>query len=335
MQSLDLGRDTYRVTHVGGDFGLDLAGHAAVRDRSEVCGAVGPLFSETALQSPRPSDADLERRRCERGQIDRVLLLTGGQGHRTIAATAGTGPAGGVDLAVGTRRAIARDVSLVVDYPRTVSVTESVRQCLSGVQRLCAYVPIGREDERGGIVDTGPIPNDLHDAGYAIPEQIPRGTGFLCGRSVVSTMEITSTAFDDGGEIPREHGYAEANTNPPLRISEVPDAAVSLVLIVDDPDAREPAGKVWDHWLVWNVAPDIGEIPEGWTPADAVEGQNDFGEIGWGGPKPPDSVHTYRFLCYALDTTLSLDPGAHKEDVYDAAEGHLVAKAELEGTYAP
>ena len=157
----------------------------------------------------------------------------------------------------------------------------------------------------------------------------------MCDGVVLSRMELTSTAFDDGESIPREHGYAEANTNPPLRISDVPDEAQSLVVIVDDPDAREPAGKVWDHWLVWNIDPEIGEIPEGWATTDAVEGQNDFGEIGWGGPKPPDRVHTYRFLCYALDTTLSLDSSADKDDVYDAAEGHLVAKAELEGTSAP
>jgi len=148
-------------------------------------------------------------------------------------------------------------------------------------------------------------------------------------------MKLTSPVFEDGESIPRRHGYAEDNTNPPLGIDEVPAAATSLVVIVDDPDAREPAGKVWDHWLVWNVNPEVGEIPEGWEPTDAVEGQNDFGEVGWGGPKPPDRVHTYRFLCYALDTTLSLDPSARKDDVYDAAEGHLVAKAQLEGTYAP
>lgn len=148
-------------------------------------------------------------------------------------------------------------------------------------------------------------------------------------------MELTSPVFDDGDRIPREHGYAEENTNPPLRISDVPPEAESLVLIVDDPDAREPAGKVWDHWLLWNVDPEIGEIPAGWDTSGAVEGQNDFGEAGWGGPKPPDRVHTYRFLCYALDTTVSLDSSARKDDVYDAAEGHLVAKAQLEGTYAP
>lgn len=146
-------------------------------------------------------------------------------------------------------------------------------------------------------------------------------------------LELSSPAFDDGARIPEEYGYTEADVNPPLAISGVPDEAESLALIVDDPDAAEPAGKVWDHWVVWNIPPDVGTIPEDWTPTEATEGQNDYGETGWGGPNPPDREHTYRFLLYALDTTLSLSPDATKDDVYDAASGHVVGKAELNGTY--
>ncbi|MFB6087014.1 MAG: YbhB/YbcL family Raf kinase inhibitor-like protein [Haloarculaceae archaeon] len=152
----------------------------------------------------------------------------------------------------------------------------------------------------------------------------------------MADLTLSSPAFADGDRIPREYGYDEGNVNPPLEIANVPQGAESLVLIVDDPDAREPAGKIWDHWVVWNVPPDTGEIPEDWSPSDGVvEGQNDYGETGWGGPNPPDREHTYRFLLYALDTTLDLGPGASKDDVYDAAEGHVVGKARLEGTYAP
>ncbi|MFB6185210.1 MAG: YbhB/YbcL family Raf kinase inhibitor-like protein [Haloarculaceae archaeon] len=152
----------------------------------------------------------------------------------------------------------------------------------------------------------------------------------------MSDLSLSSPAFEDGGPIPEEYGYRERNVNPPLAIDGVPDTARSLVLIVDDPDAREPAGKIWDHWVVWNVAPDVGEIPENWSPPSEVgQGRNDYGESGYGGPNPPDREHTYRFLLYALDTTLSLDANATKDDVYDAAEGHVVAKANLEGTYAP
>ncbi|MFB6073812.1 MAG: YbhB/YbcL family Raf kinase inhibitor-like protein [Haloarculaceae archaeon] len=151
----------------------------------------------------------------------------------------------------------------------------------------------------------------------------------------MAELTLSSPAFEDGEPIPRQHGYTADNTNPPLVIENVPEGTKSLLLIVDDPDAREPAGKVWDHWLVWNIPPDTTEIAAGETPAGATEGQNDFGERGWGGPNPPDREHTYRFLLYALDTEVDLQSGARKDDAYDAAEGHVLGKAHLEGTYAP
>ena len=153
----------------------------------------------------------------------------------------------------------------------------------------------------------------------------------------MADLELSSPAFDDGEHIPEKHGYTEANVNPQLDVTGVPDSAESLVLVVDDPDAREPAGKIWDHWVVWNVDPGIESIPEDWDveTAGATEGRNDYGETGWGGPNPPDREHTYRFLLYALDTTLDLGHDATKDDVYDAAEGQVVGKANLEGTYTP
>jgi Raf kinase inhibitor-like YbhB/YbcL family protein len=151
----------------------------------------------------------------------------------------------------------------------------------------------------------------------------------------VADLTLASPAFDDGEPIPDEYGYRERNVNPPLAISNVPEAADSLALILDDPDAMDPAGKVWDHWIVWNLDPDIGEIPEDWSPPAGSEGRNDDGETGYGGPNPPDREHSYRFLLYALDTTLDLSPNATKADLYDAAEGHVVGKAELHGTYRP
>jgi Raf kinase inhibitor-like YbhB/YbcL family protein len=153
----------------------------------------------------------------------------------------------------------------------------------------------------------------------------------------MAELTLSSPAFDDGESIPEQYGYTADNVNPPLDVSNVPSSAESLVLVVDDPDAREPAGKIWDHWVVWNVPTDVGSIPEDWdaTAAGATEGQSDFGETGWGGPNPPDREHTYRFLLYALDTEITLGPGASKDDVYDGAEGNVVGKAHLEGTYAP
>ena len=149
------------------------------------------------------------------------------------------------------------------------------------------------------------------------------------------TLELTSPAFDDGEAIPRQYGYTEQNANPPLAISGVPDDAESLVLLVDDPDAVEPAGKVWDHWTVFDVPPDRTEIPEDWSATDATEGRNDYGEVGYGGPNPPDREHTYRFVARALDTTLALDSGETKAALEAAVEGHVLAEARLTGTYAP
>jgi Raf kinase inhibitor-like YbhB/YbcL family protein len=148
-------------------------------------------------------------------------------------------------------------------------------------------------------------------------------------------MNLTSPAFDDGAPIPGEYGYTEANANPPLEITDVPPDAESLALVMDDPDAREPAGKIWDHWVVWNVDPDVGSIPRDWDADTAVEGSNDFGERGYGGPNPPDREHTYRFVCYALATDLDLGPGASKDDLEAAMEGQVLEEARLTGTYAP
>ncbi|WP_136687712.1 YbhB/YbcL family Raf kinase inhibitor-like protein [Halorhabdus amylolytica] len=150
----------------------------------------------------------------------------------------------------------------------------------------------------------------------------------------MSSFTIRSPAFDDGAPIPEEYGYTERNVNPPLSLAGVPDDTESLAVVMDDPDALEPAGKIWDHWVVWNVPPDVTTIPEEYDVADG-EGRNDFGERGYGGPNPPDGRHTYRFVAYALDTTLSLQPGATKDDLESAIEGHVLAEDMLEGTYVP
>ena len=149
------------------------------------------------------------------------------------------------------------------------------------------------------------------------------------------TLHISSPAFEDGGPIPREYGYTEANVNPALSIEGVPADAACLAIVMDDPDAVEPAGKVWDHWVVWNVDADIGHIPEDWDAAGALEGRNDYGENGYGGPNPPDREHTYRFVCYALAERVGLKPGATKAELEEVINGQILDEALLEGTYAP
>ncbi|WP_423751044.1 YbhB/YbcL family Raf kinase inhibitor-like protein [Salinirarus marinus] len=153
----------------------------------------------------------------------------------------------------------------------------------------------------------------------------------------MAALQLSSPAFDDGNPIPREYGYTEENVNPPFDISGVPAGTESLVLVMDDPDAVEPAGKIWDHWLVWNVDPTRKRIPEGWNTgtASATEGENDYGEPGYGGPNPPDGEHTYRFRLYALDTELDVPAGADKDRLELAMEDHVLDEATLEGTYAP
>lgn len=144
-------------------------------------------------------------------------------------------------------------------------------------------------------------------------------------------LELSSPAFDDGGSIPDRYGREAENVNPRLVIEGVPEETVSFALVVDDPDAP---GGTFLHWLVWNVPGDRSEIPEEWDPAEAMEGENDFGTTGYGGPAPPDGEeHRYRFKLYALDTTLSLSGSTSRVDVGDAMRGHILTRSQLIGTY--
>ena len=148
-------------------------------------------------------------------------------------------------------------------------------------------------------------------------------------------MKLESSAFQNGEEIPRKYGYKKENINPPLQISDVPDTAKSLVLIMDDPDAMGAVGKVWVHWVIWNIEPSNNEIRENSTPSNSVQGKTDFGEIAYGGPAPPDREHTYIFKLYALDDKLTLNPGSSKLQVEEAMKNHVIAETKLEGKYAP
>lgn len=148
-------------------------------------------------------------------------------------------------------------------------------------------------------------------------------------------MILESSAFKDGGEIPKKHGYKNDNINPPLKIRDVPSDAKSLVLIMDDPDAMGAVGKLWVHWLVWNIDPKTSEIAESSVPQGAIEGTTDFGAIGYGGPAPPDKRHTYIFKLYALNSIISLKKGANKKQLEDAMRDHIIAQTSLRGTFAP
>lgn len=148
--------------------------------------------------------------------------------------------------------------------------------------------------------------------------------------STQTTMRISSSFFENNQMIPVKYTCDGDNINPPLSISDVPDDAKTLALIVDDPDA--PIG-LWVHWIVWNITPDTREIAENFVPKGATEGMTDFGKPGYGGPCPPDSEHRYFFKVFALDTELNLDPKADKEALEEAMVGHVLDRAELVGLY--
>jgi len=154
----------------------------------------------------------------------------------------------------------------------------------------------------------------------------------------MGNLKLTSSAFSDGGEIPRECGYKNGNKIPPLTVSGIPEGTKSLALIMDDPDAMGAVGKVWVHWVVWNIDPTREFITGNPQESKFVEGMTDFGEVGYGGPAPPDKMHTYVFKLYALDSILEYPPfgdRSTKADVEKAMEGHIIEQTQLTGTYAP
>jgi hypothetical protein len=152
----------------------------------------------------------------------------------------------------------------------------------------------------------------------------------MLGAAGGARMKITSSAFQQGGNIPSKFSCDGPNTSPPLQISDVPLEAKSLVLIVDDPDA--PSG-LFTHWAVWNISPQTTTIGEGSTPK-AVQGTNDFGKSGYGGPCPPSGTHRYYFKVFALDRELDLPVGAKRSQLDAAMKGHVIAQGELMGRYA-
>jgi Raf kinase inhibitor-like YbhB/YbcL family protein len=144
-------------------------------------------------------------------------------------------------------------------------------------------------------------------------------------------MKITSSAFQQGANIPSKFSCDGADTSPPLQIQEIPPEAKSLVLIVDDPDA--PSG-LFTHWIAWNISPQTSTtIAEGSVPK-GTQGTNDFGKSGYGGPCPPSGTHRYVFKIFALDQELNLVAGAKRARLDAAMKGHVIAQGELMGHYS-
>jgi len=154
--------------------------------------------------------------------------------------------------------------------------------------------------------------------------------------AIIMNLTVLSTAFAMGSAIPAEYTCSGADISPPLSWSEVPEATQSIAIICHDPDA--PVGD-WSHWVIWNLSPQLSELPQrvppkADVPGGAVQGINDFGRHGYGGPcPPPGKPHRYFFKVFALDSKLELDSSSEKEALLKAMKGHILAQGELMGTF--
>ena len=150
------------------------------------------------------------------------------------------------------------------------------------------------------------------------------------------SLKIEGPAFSDGGAIPSRYTCDGKDGSPELAFSGIPAGTKSLALICDDPDA--PSG-VFVHWVLFDLPPLAAKLPESIPgiakpPTGGVQGKNDFGKIGYGGPCPPSGTHRYEFKLYALDTELKLPAGSSKANVVAAMQGHVLAEAKLTGKYS-
>src|SRR5215204_1459627 len=149
------------------------------------------------------------------------------------------------------------------------------------------------------------------------------------------TIEVRSSAFEDGDAIPTRYTCDGLDVSPPLSWGSVPDETQSLALIAEDPDA--PRGT-FVHWVIYNLPPDTRRLPEDipnqpTLPSGAVQGVNGAGGVGYMGPCPPSGTHRYFFKVYSLDTGLDLGGRATKDDLMRAMEGHVITEGRLMGTY--
>lgn len=152
-------------------------------------------------------------------------------------------------------------------------------------------------------------------------------------------MKLTSPSFGPQGSIPQRYTCDGENVSPPLAWSEVPSGAKTLALIMDDPDAPDPAKPrmTWVHWVLYNIPAVANGLPEGVdarsVPPGTLEGKNDWKKTGYGGPCPPIGRHRYLHKLYALDAVLPDLRRPNKAALEAAMKGHILAQAELVGTY--
>ena len=165
---------------------------------------------------------------------------------------------------------------------------------------------------------------------------------FAAGAGIViaeDKMKLTSSAFGEDQSIPKVYTCEGNDASPPLSWSGIPVSAKSLALIVDDPDAPDPAAPkmTWVHWVLYNIAPSATGLPESVSasalPKGTLDGNNDWHRTGYGGPCPPVGRHRYFHKLYALDTVLPDLNHPDKKALEKAMKGHIIAETQLVGTY--
>ena len=160
---------------------------------------------------------------------------------------------------------------------------------------------------------------------------------FNAADAMPNQLALNSSAFSEGDDIPILHTCEGENSSPPLEWSGVPTGAKSLAIIVDDPDAPDPANPktTWVHWVVYNIPVSVHELEVGAKelPKEALQGRNDWGQNRYGGPCPPIGRHRYVHKLYALDRVLPDLDHPTKAELEHAMRGHIIAKAQLVGMY--
>jgi Raf kinase inhibitor-like YbhB/YbcL family protein len=164
---------------------------------------------------------------------------------------------------------------------------------------------------------------------------LPAALNVVASEEVSMAFTLTSAVFTEGSAIPSQYTCDGQDASPPLAWTDPPAGTKAFALISDDPDA--PMGT-WVHWVAYNLPSSLRQLKEGLSTEEQLsdgtrQGTTDFGRTGYGGPCPPSGTHRYFFKLYALDTTLSLAPGATKKQLEAAMQGHVLAQAQLMGTY--
>lgn len=180
----------------------------------------------------------------------------------------------------------------------------------------------------GGACWAEDEPQPSQDASAAQPEAEMMGDSTMA-------ITITSTAFAEGGTIPKMYTCDSVNVSPPLAWKGIPDSAKSLALICDDPDAL---ARTWVHWVIYGIPPDTNMLSEGvpkdsLLPNGAVQGMTDFKRTGYGGPCPPSGTHRYFFTLYALDFKPEFKTPPTKDALVKVMAGHVLAEGLLMGRY--